>query len=89
MICFIDHSLIKIGAECLSEDQKLGRFLSLAKCADACRSKRDCKYFVYGKLDVVGYCYWEKTTSESCPEGFQNTNYDFYELRDGKFTLLD
>ena len=79
-ISFLDFNLVKSGAECNSKDQKLGRFDNLQECADACLNKNECVYFVYGTGSKAGYCYWEKTNSRDCSEGWENDKFDFYEV---------
>ena len=41
-----------------------------------------CKRFIFGTGDNCNSegckCWWEYTTSDSCPEGFESDNYDFY-----------
>ena len=46
-------------------------------CAEACDSKKGCKYFIYGKNKKKGRCYWEKTKTEKCKEGWERDAYDF------------
>ena len=72
---------MKSGHECGSSDIWLGYVSSVEECAKKCRNKLRCKYFVVGK-NFFGEikCYWEKTTSQSCPEGWQADSYDFYEI---------
>ena len=54
-----------------------------ANC-DGCRVTRDgCKYFIYGKGSKSGECYWEKTESASCPDGWEDDSYDFYSISAG------
>ena len=52
-----------------------------------CKYKSGCKYFVKGTGGWEEYCYWEKTNSADCPEGWDDDSYDFYELVSGKYTL--
>ena len=54
-----------------------------ANC-DGCRVTRDgCKYFIYGKASKSSECYWEKTESASCPDGWEDDSYDFYSISAG------
>ena len=65
----------------------------LAKeCAKRCKAKPECKFFIYGTT----FCFWEKTSSASCPEGWNDNSefmderrvvFDFYQLR-GKYGLV-
>ena len=69
---------LKSGAECDSSDESLGDFSSVQECANACAAKPQCKFFVYDTGST--YCYWEKTTSADCSEGWDSDSYDFYGL---------
>ena len=66
--------------ECRSSDKNLGNKNSVAECASACKTENGCKYFVYGTGVKDGKCYWEKTTSAECPEGWKTNDYDFYSV---------
>ena len=59
----------------------------MAECASACRDTNGCQFFVYGTRWKAGYCYWEKTASADCPEGWEDDNYDFFSLS-GKYHCL-
>ena len=76
---------MKSEHECDSDDEKLGSFDLVEECADACRQKEGCTFFLFGlrRFDT-GDCYWEKTPDASCRngEGWESDNYDFYELLD-------
>jgi len=74
------YGLIKSGVECNSRDRYLGKFDFLDECANACRNKKRCRFFIYGTSNKKGWCYWEKTSDKSCSEGWENDNYDFYSL---------
>ena len=65
----------------MSNDELIGTFLTLYECSNACSQTAGCKYFVYGKVhSVQGKCYWEKTISKDCPEGWEDDiKYDFYQ----------
>ena len=77
------HTLIKSDVECGSADVQIGTFATLAECADACRTQVGCVFFVYG-VGVNNRCYWEKTNSAVCTEGFVVNDYNFYQLRQYK-----
>ena len=78
------------GVSCNVEEEYFGSFPSVKQCADACRNQEQCKFFIYNTKDsgwdisaFNWHCYWEKTTSADCPEGWKTNNvgdYDFYEL---------
>ena len=76
---------IRSSVKCKSNDEKLGQFKNVFKCADACKKKKGCRYFVYGQdgKRTETFCYWEKTTPK-CPKGFEKDDYDFYEVAKGK-----
>ena len=48
----------------------------------ACKNIVECKFFIYGMgtYTTPGWCYWEKTSKSSCPEGWEEKKYEFYEL---------
>ena len=71
----------------------MDKYDSILECYKACKDKDGCKYFLYatGSSKVIGSklvvssklkkCYWEKTKSAECTEGWKKNNYDFYEMR--------
>ena len=75
-----DYSLVKSGVECESEDQNLGDKDSLSECAKACRETSECRYFIFGTGDKEGGCWWEKAENKDCPKGWEEDQYDFYEM---------
>ena len=75
-----DYTLIKAGNECKSGDQRLRSSGTLEQCYQACISQSGCEFFLFGINSNAGYCYWDKTSSKSCPEGWNINNYDFYEM---------
>ena len=75
-----DYTLIKAGNECKSGDQRLRSSGTLEQCYQACISQSGCEFFLFGINSNAGYCYWDKTSSNSCPEGWNINNYDFYEM---------
>ena len=42
-----------------------------------------CRFFIFGTGDKAGWCWHEFTDRASCPEGFEEDQYDFYELKAG------
>ena len=78
---FLDYNLVKSGHECKSADENLGRQVSIADCARACRKKTGCNFFVFGTGSKDGKCYWEKTQNTNCPEGWDEDDYNFYEMK--------
>lgn len=54
---------------------------SLDACAAICRETSNCHVFIYGKNKKSGKCWWEKSKSNDCSEGFKKDNdYDTYQL---------
>ena len=76
----VNYELLKSNHYCKSADELLGKVTSLHQCAELCLVKEGCKFFAHGK-----WCYWQKTASANCSEGWVNGGYDFYEI-DGKFS---
>ena len=72
--------MAKSGVECHSGDEHLGDLNSVWECANACQEISECKYFISGTGEKEGFCFWEKTESADCPEGWENDLYDFYEM---------
>ena len=78
--------LVKSGAECQSTDEKFGdagAFDDVGGCAAKCAATAGCKYFIFGTGSKAGSCYMEKTATRECTEGFEEDNFDFYELGGG------
>merc|ERR1712100_494544 len=73
-------TLVKKGYECNSKEHDYGEVASVKACADKCKATKGCNFFVFGTGDKAGKCDWEKTTSASCPEGWQKDEYDFYKM---------
>ena len=76
-----DFNLVKSGVECKSGDEFLGKEISIAECANACKEKAGCNFFVFGTGSKDGECYWEKTSTAGCPEGWKQADYNFYESK--------
>ena len=76
-----DFNLVKSGVECKSGDEFLGKEISIAECANACKEKAGCNFFIFGTEIKAGNCYWEKTPKADCPEGWEKDNYNFYEMQ--------
>jgi len=75
--------LIRENAECNSEDSKFGdagAYADAASCAAACDSREGCEYFIFGTGNKAGACYAEMTESNDCPEGWEEDEFDFYEI---------
>ena len=61
-------------------DTDLGSQDTVAKCADACLNTPGCTFFVYGKADRAGACFYEHTESQWCVEGWEHDSFDFYAI---------
>lgn len=73
---------MKTGFECESQDELLGIKNSVTECATACSSSILCRFFIYGTAGwKTGRCYWEKTDSYNCHEGWQKDVFDFYSVQ--------
>ena len=70
---------MKLDHECNSKDESLENQDTVLECSKACREKDGCKYFLYGIGSKEGQCFWEKTESAECTEGWDNDQYIFYE----------
>ena len=55
--------------------------MSLNECADACKQKSGCNYFEHGTGSKAGACYWMKMGGPECPYGWQEDEYNFYQLQ--------
>jgi len=77
------------NVECRSDDVWLGYHCHVFYCADACGARSGCEYFIYDNdpdSPKFQKCYWEKTNSVDCPQGWESDSYDFYFLQDsGKY----
>ena len=69
---------MKQGVECNSDDERLRVNVSIGECANACKEKEGCNFFRFGTGIKAGKCYWEKTPKATCPEGWQDNDYNFY-----------
>jgi hypothetical protein len=69
------YTIFKTGNECRSSDTYIGPANDMAVCSYLCAATRGCKYFVYGFNTKK--CWWEKTTSSSCPQGWKPSAYNF------------
>jgi hypothetical protein len=72
-------NLIEANVECNSEDEYLGWFSTLEKCA-AQAEEEGGRYFLYGHGAKKWLCWMEHPQSRDCPEGLMKDNYNFYEL---------
>ena len=82
IICIktLDYKLVKSGHECKSSDFWLGWENSLTECAKTCANTNGCHFFIYGTEGNTEKCYWEKTSSPDCPDGWEEDEYNFYEI---------
>jgi predicted chitinase len=74
-------TLIKLDHECNSADEYLDTYATQQECANKCAATPGCSFFVYGKgMFVGGRCYWEKTATAACSEGWDSDSYDSLQL---------
>ena len=52
----------------MSADRLLGTFEAVRECAARCAEVYGCRFFIYGRGEKRGQCYYEFTESEGCPE---------------------
>ena len=72
---------MKSGVECNSADEHLGDLNNVWECANACQEITECNFFISGTGEKAGFCFWEKTESRDCPEGWEDPEqYNFYEM---------
>ena len=76
-----NDGLIARDVECASTDVPLGTYATREECETACKEAAGCTYYIFGKGAKQGQCYWEKTSSPSCPEGLVKDYFDFYSRR--------
>ena len=76
---FTGYIRLKLDHECNSKDESLENQDTVLECSKACREKDGCKYFLYGIGSKKGQCFWEKTESAECTEGWDNDFFDFFE----------
>ena len=85
-----DYMLLELGKECLSPDIYLGSSnnkqtaMTASDCATLCRRRAGCKFFIFFQRSLIEEffnCYWENTWNSSCPEGWKESKFDFYELK--------
>merc|ERR1719242_1104571 len=60
-------------------DQWLGKKATLRQCAEAVK-RAGGKFFIYGKGRKARNCFVEKTRKETCPEGWERDQYNFFKL---------
>ena len=77
-----DGVLVKTGHECMSSDAWMADNANLQSCTAKCRTTSGCSFFILGQNGTAkdGACWWEKTASEACPEGWLPKAYNFYKL---------
>ena len=80
----------KPAKERLPTRKDLGRVCTycakcVSDCAKACHAKIGCKYFTFGAPDWLwkpgkALCFWMKTESSNCTEGWEKNEYNFFEI---------
>jgi len=83
---------VRVGAECGSDDFKFGdagEIATVEACAALCANRAGCKYFIFGTGSKAGACYAEMTSSRECTEGWEDDEFDFYELPEPEWATAD
>ena len=59
-------------------------YLYVSDCAKACHAKTGCTYFTFGFDRWLwvdrAICFWMKTESSNCTEGWEKNEYNFFEI---------
>ena len=58
-------------------------FMLLAIVLVVLCTRNKCQYFIYGKGDKLGWCFWEHTATACLKEGLEADSYDFYSITAG------
>lgn len=62
--------------------------MTVQQCADACKAKAGCEFFILGYGEKEGSCYHEFTATEECTEGWDVDEYNFYKVGHAQFDLV-
>ena len=78
------HGTCESAKERLYPGETFCPYPYLSKCAKACHAKIGCKYFTFGfdrwLLEPRALCFWMKTESSNCTEGWEKNEYNFFEI---------
>ena len=76
-------SYCKAEREQLINEGGIDTFGHESECAKACDKKVGCRYFSYGLIagSSSAYCYWKKTETANCTEGWSNSFLNFFGLQ--------
>ena len=83
---FTDAILVKSGHECDSSDELLGQLPSASECAQLCKEKEGCKFFIYGTKNTK--CFMEepdgsKIDGQKCNgKSWVKHDYSFYSRKE-------
>ena len=75
----VGWTLLQSSVKCASTASAVdfGSKQSLKSCAEACKDRPDCQYFIYGNNTTS--CWMQQVTADNCgSDGFQAANYNFY-----------
>ena len=81
--------MVRWGYDCKSAKKQLPTddgsrsFDYVYDCAKACHKEIGCKYFSIGWVISGGWgaaCYWKKTESANCKEGWEWSEFSFFKL---------
>ena len=65
----------------------LGHDMPLIECADACKLRSGCNYFEHGFGSKAGACHQLILRGPECPGGWQDDQYNIYQLQGYKNKL--
>ena len=83
-MAFLGFTLVKRRKDCNGvTGYELGNANSLAECAQKCKATDGCTVFEYGieGLSKAKRCYDMKMFTPSCSEGWQDDDYNVYQLQ--------
>ena len=73
------YRLLRKGHECMSKDESMGQSCSL-QGVQTSAAESLIVGISYTEQAQRGKCFHEKTPNETCPEGFEEDQYDFYAI---------
>lgn len=77
--------LFKEDSECLpngeTHEKHLGDFATQEECAQKCADEPNCEFFIYGKGEKAGSCWWEFGGTCDAPNAeFEEDSYNVYRV---------
>ena len=90
MLNFSGYDLVRMGFDCKSAEERLPTeekvcsYLYVSDCAKDCYERNGCNYFTFGYdlrlMSNRALCFWKKTESVNCTEGWEENEYNFFEI---------